>query len=708
MNERLRSTPLELDIRTIDTELPGRRSSSAALQASLAPSPSGLLARKANGSDVVDGAETAVGMASSSAAHALPEELRAKFETSLGTDLSGVRVHTGTESQHAASAVGAKAYAMGDDIHFAAGEYNPASQSGQHLLAHEVAHTVQQRGGSARQQYKLEVSSGADSFEHEADRAADAMVAGAAAHVTTASGIMRKPNGGTHTSPPGLGIDVPPDMTPMAWKMGNAQGPEVPTAISIPVAPTPPLPKGVSSDPSYGGGGPGCDHKPEIESFFNPKPKYDSTIFDRRRYAWAGLTASAGSIETIYNTAVPSIAAFSTASKDKNLKEMYEFQLDGKDGKNLHQVANEQVVPRTSPSGKTVGDTFQKVAGVSVGRDANTKGLEGNIDRAKKSKEVEAAFTELHGKEAGLSATVAGMGKATKLASEASHRLLASGFKMAEVKAEGDKADAEAKKAAITGKIATIKGYVDGAVKVVGFVAGAIAAPGAAVAGGVIQLGEAAGTYTPNAAPAPTKAQAAGGAVKAGADTAASGISMVAEKVLNYIYAADLNAASTAIEKATQAYRDARGQEATESWLADCDHLGAMLLGIVQAAGTMKMALMERKGAYQKLADAAAKAGGGTPDQQDRMKAMIMAIPVAKAVVAQASNVLNAVNNEPPDDEASRIGAHMSVAAGQSTVLEMGSRYGMLLGYRSEYKDRLEFWNARVQSLESVLGKMGG
>lgn len=123
----------------------------------------------------------------------LPDEVRGRFEQSLGADLSSVRVHTGAESAHAARAVGAKAYTTGQDIHFGAGQYQPSDAFGLHLLAHEVAHTVQQRGGPATTQYKLEVSSPGDAAEVEADRAADAMVAGRSAQIDVATGgVSRK------------------------------------------------------------------------------------------------------------------------------------------------------------------------------------------------------------------------------------------------------------------------------------------------------------------------------------------------------------------------------------------------------------------------------------------------------------------------------------------------------------------------------------
>jgi Domain of unknown function (DUF4157) len=73
----------------------------------------------------------------------LPADARSRMEAVFGTDFSAVRVHEGEQ----AAAVGARAYAQGDQLHFAPGQYDPASAAGQELLGHELAHVVQQRGG---------------------------------------------------------------------------------------------------------------------------------------------------------------------------------------------------------------------------------------------------------------------------------------------------------------------------------------------------------------------------------------------------------------------------------------------------------------------------------------------------------------------------------------------------------------------------------
>jgi hypothetical protein len=149
--------------------------------------------------------------AASSPGAPLPNDVRTRFETSLSADLSEVRLHTGDESAAAARSVGAKAYTIGNDIHFARGQYAPADPFGVHLLAHEVAHTVQQSGGSPEPRAKLEVTSAGDAVEQAADAAADRMLAGAPARLDGASrSIAREPDAGAAPAPtPMVSCDGP-------------------------------------------------------------------------------------------------------------------------------------------------------------------------------------------------------------------------------------------------------------------------------------------------------------------------------------------------------------------------------------------------------------------------------------------------------------------------------------------------------------------
>lgn len=95
----------------------------------------------------------------------------------FGHDLAAVRVHTDEESDRLARQVEATAFTTGRDVFFRAGSYQPGTHEGQTLLAHELTHVVQQ-GGQAPGGGPLTVSSPADLCEQEADRAAEAVVAG--------------------------------------------------------------------------------------------------------------------------------------------------------------------------------------------------------------------------------------------------------------------------------------------------------------------------------------------------------------------------------------------------------------------------------------------------------------------------------------------------------------------------------------------------
>jgi hypothetical protein len=74
----------------------------------------------------------------------LSREARSYFEPRFGHDFSRVRVHADGTAAHGARAVCARAYTIGRDIVFAPGEYAPATMEGRRLLAHELAHVVQQ------------------------------------------------------------------------------------------------------------------------------------------------------------------------------------------------------------------------------------------------------------------------------------------------------------------------------------------------------------------------------------------------------------------------------------------------------------------------------------------------------------------------------------------------------------------------------------
>jgi hypothetical protein len=117
---------------------------------------------------------------------ALPPALRETMERALGGDFSGVRIHQDDSPR----AYGARAYALGSDLHFAPGEFDPDSATGQALLGHELVHVLQQAGGLVVATTTIDGAAVNDDADLELDAATrGAAAAGQGAAPTTAGGL---------------------------------------------------------------------------------------------------------------------------------------------------------------------------------------------------------------------------------------------------------------------------------------------------------------------------------------------------------------------------------------------------------------------------------------------------------------------------------------------------------------------------------------
>ncbi len=79
----------------------------------------------------------------------LPQSERHYFEPRFGRDLSGVRLYSDSSSAESTRSVNALAYTVGRSIFFGRGNYNPGSNEGRRLIAHELTHVIQQRPDAA-------------------------------------------------------------------------------------------------------------------------------------------------------------------------------------------------------------------------------------------------------------------------------------------------------------------------------------------------------------------------------------------------------------------------------------------------------------------------------------------------------------------------------------------------------------------------------
>ncbi|MDQ3935852.1 MAG: DUF4157 domain-containing protein, partial [Actinomycetota bacterium] len=143
----------------------------------------------------------------------LTPETRGRMEAVFGEDLSKVRVHTDESAKEGARSVGARAYAVGRDVYFAAGR---SPESDEELLAHEITHVVQEAGDQSER-----LSEPTDELEKEAEETARAVKRGEKPEPIT----KRKGRAGVHRAPSGKLPPGAPDPPPAPGKSSKGRPP---------------------------------------------------------------------------------------------------------------------------------------------------------------------------------------------------------------------------------------------------------------------------------------------------------------------------------------------------------------------------------------------------------------------------------------------------------------------------------------------------
>lgn len=104
------------------------------------------LQAKADGSAVSAPAAISQLSIHSDSGQKMDKQTQHEMESAFGADFSHVNIHSGEKAAKMNREMGAQAFTHGSDIYFNEGKYNPASRDGKHLLAHELTHTIQQKG----------------------------------------------------------------------------------------------------------------------------------------------------------------------------------------------------------------------------------------------------------------------------------------------------------------------------------------------------------------------------------------------------------------------------------------------------------------------------------------------------------------------------------------------------------------------------------
>jgi hypothetical protein len=169
------------------------------------------------------------------------------MEARFGRDFAHVRVHTGETAARSARAVAADAYTVGSHVVFAAGRYAPWSSAGRRLLAHELAHVMQQGPAKTAPAPRAALPIGArdERLERGADALADAALKGSpvAAHDDLGAARVQRQEAGSDAGTTGSGgTDGGPGGAAAEPADAGTEGAAVEPAAEAPSAPCDPSP----------------------------------------------------------------------------------------------------------------------------------------------------------------------------------------------------------------------------------------------------------------------------------------------------------------------------------------------------------------------------------------------------------------------------------------------------------------------------------
>ncbi|NLF05062.1 MAG: DUF4157 domain-containing protein [Actinomycetales bacterium] len=146
--ERLADSLADRVVADLDASEPHRHSPGCGhLRRSVAPTPAGAVGLEGGDLDVE--ASSAI-EAARGGGRALPAPVRRRMEGAFGTSLGHVRVHDGPQAARLSAAMQASAFTVGSDVFFGAGQLDPSTREGEHVLAHELAHVVTEGPRSVR------------------------------------------------------------------------------------------------------------------------------------------------------------------------------------------------------------------------------------------------------------------------------------------------------------------------------------------------------------------------------------------------------------------------------------------------------------------------------------------------------------------------------------------------------------------------------
>lgn len=666
----------------VDVPRPGRAAVASALAGPAHPVASGLVVARAKRFEaerperdedgVAPGAEAAVEGAAAGSGHALPDALRDRFEATLGVDLGAVRVHTGPASAAAADAVNAHAYAVGNDIHFGAGAYDPASQAGQRLIAHEVVHTVQQAGGAAHAQFKLKVSTPGDAHELEADALADKMVAAspepapvssgasglARASISAAGrGVYRWARSERHGFRRFANVEWVKENPKCPWNGAAADYTAAPVAFAALAHPA-------VDRPAFR-----TEGFPEPLDGLNSKgetyglPPWKTV--EKANDAIDALELAGGAIVTAHDATAAHVRSYDAAAS-----QVAEGQPLGpaptglnwdppKEGAaaSVGALAEQQ----TPHGGKTaLGELYKD------GKDV--QGVGDKTLAAAKKEEVSKALEAARGKDQGVKDAVRAYGTHVDEGIGNAARAVANAFaSLAITQEQGKIEDAETRKAELEREKADAMAIVNGAATV---------------------ITKSAKLFTGDV------------------ETVAGGLVFVAEKVVSMSMENDLKVQVAAIERAKTKIKSLQADIVSRNVLSAITSLNARVGELATKRAAVQKALKDRQDAFDAAAKLAEKHGaaGGNKAEADRLRTAIAAIPRIETVLAKIKGVLAAAVLPRYDAQAGLAYAVGKKAGKGFDVGGLDTTVGLVKYHAARFEKDRELWQGRLDSANKIAG----
>jgi hypothetical protein len=156
----------------------------------------------------------------------LDPAVRADMEGRFDHDFSRVRVHTDSMAAESARSVNALAYTVGQNVVFGAGQYAPRTNEGRGLIAHELTHSLQQRGSPLPERGALAIGGPGGPSEVEAERAARTVTDGGAFQSTlnAPAAVARQPNGPAPVAPVVRSVEVENQQTAITYPVPSNLG----------------------------------------------------------------------------------------------------------------------------------------------------------------------------------------------------------------------------------------------------------------------------------------------------------------------------------------------------------------------------------------------------------------------------------------------------------------------------------------------------